>query len=454
MKKKLFPRCGATLKSVVSDSSHNNPDIRNLLHELQVHQIELELQNEELRQTNAYLEISKAELEAIFNTVPIGLAISNDPNCYHIRGNVINEQMLGVPPGSEISRRTPHPVIFRNTLNGLDIPVEELPMQRAVRGEKVSGQIMDVERPDGKKITLFCSATPLLNKAGEVRGAAGAFMDITELKRVEMALKASHDVLEQQVHERTIELSKTIVELKQSHDELESKVSERTADLARANEQMKKVSLELIWAEERERERIAGELHDQVGQSLLLAKIKVDTLADCVLDDSPRSYANDASALLEKSIHDIRTLTFRMRPPILDTAGIETALEWLCASVSNDYDLKVHFITDCLPKPLSVELRYSLYQVVRELLINIEKHAGTDTAQLSINTENQAVVVHITDNGIGFNYDEVCLKPICGRGYGLYNVKHRIEQMGGQFTVESSPGTGTMISLVVPLTES
>ena len=184
-------------------------------------------------------------------------------------------------------------------------------------------------------------------------------------------------------------LRKALKLLQKANDELETRVAERTSELARAHEEMKKVSFELIWAEEKERERIAGELHDQVGQSLLLAKMKLDALEDRLPDESLRSWAAEAASLVEISIHDIRSLTFRMRPPLLDTAGIDTVLEWLCTSISNDYDLQVDFTSDCQPRPLSAETRYSLYQAVRELLINVAKHARTQRAQVSLDNRQR-----------------------------------------------------------------
>jgi PAS domain S-box-containing protein len=243
-------------------------------------------------------------------------------------------------------------------------------------------------------------------------------------------------------------------ELRRSHDQLEQRVQERTRALEQANEQMKKVSFELVWAEERERERIAGELHDQVGQSLLLAKMKLDGLSDSIPSDSLRSYAEEASSLVENSIHDIRSLTFRMRPPILDTAGIQTALEWLCSSISNDYNLQVDFSDDGRPKPLTAEVSYALYQAARELLLNVVKHAGTKKAQLTLASDDHTLVVQVTDSGIGFDPPAATAGHAGSIGYGLYNVQQRIEQLGGRFAVESAPGRGTSVALMMPFAES
>lgn len=286
-----------------------------------------------------------------------------------------------------------------------------------------------IRHVNGTITDVLYNATIYRDEQGDVKGVFAAARDVTDRNRVVEALQ-------------------------QAHDQLEARVAQRTSALEQANEQMKKVSFELVWAEERERERIAGELHDQVGQSLLLAKMKLDALSESISSDSLRSYAEDASSLVGNSIHDIRSLTFRMRPPILDTAGIATALEWLCSSISNDYNLQVDFSNDGQPKPLTAEVRYSLYQTVRELLLNVVKHARTQKAQLSMKTDNHTLVVQVADEGIGFNPPDAILKHVNKGGYGLYNVQQRIEQMSGRFAVESAPGRGTSVTLMVPFTES
>lgn len=129
-----------------------------------------------------------AELQAIFDTAPIGLAIAQDPEGRHIRGNPANERMLGLEPGEELSLRAPQPPRYRALQDGRELAVQELPMQRAVRGETVIGQIIDIVRPDGQKLTLYSSTAPLFNEQGRPRGAVGAFLDITQRKRAEREL--------------------------------------------------------------------------------------------------------------------------------------------------------------------------------------------------------------------------------------------------------------------------
>ena len=145
----------------------------------------------EIVRLNQDLQRRITELQTIFDTPPIGLAIAEDADGRHIRGNPANERMLGVPTGGELAKVGPRAAMFRCVHEGRELKATELPMQRAVRGETVVGQMIDVVREDGQTITLFSSASPLLDENGQPRGAVGAFLDMTERKRAEMELDAA-----------------------------------------------------------------------------------------------------------------------------------------------------------------------------------------------------------------------------------------------------------------------
>ena len=146
---------------------------------------------QEIARLNRVLQQRVADLQTILDTVPIGLAIAEDPQGRRIRGNPVNERMLGLPPGSELSRGAPEPAGYRVFQNGTELNLESLPMQRAIRGETVTGQLIEVERPDGQRLFLHCNAAPLPGEDGRPRGAVGAFLDITQLKETETALQSS-----------------------------------------------------------------------------------------------------------------------------------------------------------------------------------------------------------------------------------------------------------------------
>ncbi|WP_348757317.1 PAS domain-containing hybrid sensor histidine kinase/response regulator [Candidatus Methylocalor cossyra] len=133
------------------------------------------------------------ELQRIFDTAPIGLAIAEGPDGRHMRGNPFHERTLGLPGGSELSKTAPTPAPYRILRDGRELAVEELPMQRACRGETVTGEIVDVERTDGERIVLYCHAGPLVDDSGQCLGAVGAFLDISELRRTQERLRESEE---------------------------------------------------------------------------------------------------------------------------------------------------------------------------------------------------------------------------------------------------------------------
>lgn len=150
---------------------------------------------ERILQLNQEMERRLAELQLILDTSPIGLAITNDTQGAVIRGNRALEKMLGVPEGAELSKNAFNVAKYRVFKDGQELLPAELPMQRAVRGEPVCGETIDIEREDGTLLNLYCSAATLWSNEGKPCGAVGAFMDITERKELEnVVIKSQLDV--------------------------------------------------------------------------------------------------------------------------------------------------------------------------------------------------------------------------------------------------------------------
>ncbi len=171
-----------TIALVATDLSERNA------HEERLRRLNEELEDRVRRRT--------AELQAIFDTAPIGLAIAEDPEGRQIRGNPAIEQALGLGRGDELSRGAPQPPPYRCLQDGHEVPPEQLPMQRAARGETVTGYLMDIERPDGTLITLHSNAVPLLDEEGRPCGSVGAFLDITGRKQAEQDLASQREELQ------------------------------------------------------------------------------------------------------------------------------------------------------------------------------------------------------------------------------------------------------------------
>ncbi|PKM35903.1 MAG: hypothetical protein CVV06_13835, partial [Gammaproteobacteria bacterium HGW-Gammaproteobacteria-10] len=149
------------------------------------------LAEKKIAQLNRSLERRIKEMQVIFNTVPIGLCIVDNSDVYDIRGNPALELMLGLPMRGGLSSRSEALAAIRVMQNGIELSNEDLPMRRAVRGEVVKNQVIDIIRPDSQQLTMLGNASPLFNEEGEPRGAVGAFLDITALKQAKQELRTS-----------------------------------------------------------------------------------------------------------------------------------------------------------------------------------------------------------------------------------------------------------------------
>jgi PAS domain S-box-containing protein len=222
-------------------------------------------------------------------------------------------------------------------------------------------------------------------------------------------------------------------------------------DLREAQHKLNTMAMQLALAEEGERCRIAGELHDQVGPTLLLSRMKIHALASLLPTDEGEGAIETIDALLLQAVKDVRTLTFQLRPPVLANAGLEAALKWLAEEFRENYGLQVTIDDDKELKPLRYEVRSTVFQVVRELLYNITKHAGTSNAGISLKKAAGRMVITVQDAGSGFDVATTLYAGHEPRGYGLYNIREKIEYFGGQMVFDASPGQGTRVTIAVPV---
>jgi len=257
-------------------------------------------------------------------------------------------------------------------------------------------------------------------------------------------------LLDQKVQERTSLLSL-------SNQFLEKEVEDRKKveeDLREHQQKMEQMAGKLSLAEDRERARIAGELHDQVGQRLIYCKIKLDGLANETPNNATQLAIEDVKNLVERSLQDIRSLTFQLRPPILSGAGLISALHWLAEELRRDYGLTVTYDTkryDASLKQFRYEIRATLFQATRELLLNVIKHAGVNTARVSVQQEAGLFTICVCDSGVGFSGQQRLPVPSSQGGFGLYNLKQKLEFMCGSLIIEAVPGVGTSATIALPV---
>lgn len=231
------------------------------------------------------------------------------------------------------------------------------------------------------------------------------------------------------------------------HDISARKAMER--QLIEYHNRVNSMAIDVSLAEERERNRIAGELHDQVGPNLLLGKLKVDQLQARVPE---ATYEDDFEAIKEyisNSIQDIRTLTFQLRPPILANAGLEAALRWLAQDFEQHHGTQVQVRQDGEPVQLEYGLRVTLFQAVRELLLNVAKHAMAKHVTIALKNTSGTLVIIVEDDGVGFPVAQDYAKQ--SHSFGLFNTRQRIRYHGGQVHIDSLPDIGTRVTITIPL---
>jgi signal transduction histidine kinase len=215
---------------------------------------------------------------------------------------------------------------------------------------------------------------------------------------------------------------------------------------------LKNLASQLTLAEERERRRIAGELHDQVSQSLALAKIKLDALRAGATSRRPDEVLSEASESLEKVIGDMRSLTFDLSCPVLYELGFEAAVsEWLEEQIEKEHGIKTEFEDDGQAKPLGDDVRVLLFRDVRELLINAVKHAHANKIKVSIRKAGEQMEVCVEDDGVGFDPAEAAAMAVRRGELGLFSIRERLEGFGGCVEIESAPGRGCRATIRAPL---
>ncbi len=214
---------------------------------------------------------------------------------------------------------------------------------------------------------------------------------------------------------------------------------------------MKNLSYQLTLAEEHERKRIATTLHAEIGQILALLKLKIGELKEKESSPKRQESLEEVYNLVQNSITSARSLMTQISPTILYELGFIPAIDWLAEKVLNGNHIKYEFIDDGKEKPLTDDLRTLLFQAVRELLTNIRKHAKAKNVSITIKRRGKNIQIEVEDDGIGFDTSALDSYNEKDVGFGLLNIRSRIDVVGGSFEIESRKNKGTKIKLQAPM---
>lgn len=282
---------------------------------------------------------------------------------------------------------------------------EEEILERIRQGERIDHFETKRECKDGTLIDVSLNISPIKDAGGTIIGASKIARDITKRKQAE-------------------------------------------ASLISYQEQLRSLVSKLSKAEEQERQRLATELHDNLGQLLTMSKMKLDQLAKKSDREGLPSEIKELKDLTDEANRYTRELMSELKPPpALEQEHFVTAVEWVGKKMKK-YNLDVRIEDDEKPKPLNDEVQTVLLQLIRELLFNVGKHAAVDNAKVILSREDEQVQIKVIDEGTGFDVDDQKLASSGEGGFGLFNMKERIELLGGKLEINSERGGVQQLNLL------
>ncbi len=226
-----------------------------------------------------------------------------------------------------------------------------------------------------------------------------------------------------------------------------------TTSLRMQTQRLKRLSNRLIDIQESERRRLARDLHDDTGQALTALKMSLEMTRNELsgVTDHTAERLNDAVALADDTLEKLRAISHNLRPPTLDTVGLNSALERLCKSFTQRTQMPVSYVgmdTAKISNPIDI----CLYRILQEGLTNCAKHGQASQVEVSLKRDGEVVQLSIQDNGQGFDLADT-LSDQNETGIGLIDMQERLESLNGRMNVYSKPGAGARLVATIPLEE-
>ena len=385
------------------------------------------------------------ELSAIFSTLMEPVIIYGSDGDV-LRANPAAFELHGFDPRLFIG---PGERTITNLLNpeGSRVSAERLPAMRALNGETVVNEPFSVIDKNGKAVIGHISAAPFYSKNG-MRGAVVAWHDITELERTKAALQQAYDVLEERVRERTSQLAKANLML-------QSEIEERTVaeeELLRSRQQLRDLSVHLQSVLEREREGIAREIHDELGQSLTAIKLDLSWLHDRYADHHLLLKKIDSMVnLIDMSITSVKRIASELRPAILDHLGLAAAVEWQTKEFGTRTGIDCRLVITPDDLVADRDRSTALFRILQEALTNVIRHAEASEVLISLRKSDGKITLQIKDNGKGITLEQ----SADHRAFGLMGIRERVLFFNGDVDISSGgPMQGTSVTIRIPLDEA
>ena len=357
----------------------------------------------EREQANEALHESEARYRELFQTTQNAIALV-DLKCHLISCNPAFLKVFGCANAADLPAGALEQLIQLRSIN------RTLRTQTNPGGNGLpSDRETRCRRKNGSSVNVIVRSWLRKDRSGEPVGIWITLMDITERKKAEQR----------------------IIEYQQ---------------------QLQSLLLDLSVAEERERQRIATDIHDRISQTLGACQMRVEAMAHAGTLPKKNGELQEIARLLERTIRDTSSLIFELCPPVLHQLGLASALDWYGEKLQESHGLSVD-VRQTQPVPsLTGDQRTALFRAACELMNNAAKHAQTTHLQVSLGCEEGCFHVVIEDGGIGFQATSAAWNKAAG-GFGLFHVRERMRAWGGDFEIDSVMGRGTRALLCLPLTD-
>ncbi len=261
---------------------------------------------------------------------------------------------------------------------------------------------------DGREFPVMIHSNAILDEKGRSVGIRGVMIDISDYKQAQEAL-------------------------------------------AQTRRRLQALASELSLAEERIRRQTALEIHDNIAQSIALATLQLGKVRRLDLPPGLMSALEEMQALCVESLEGIRLLIADLSSPVLYELGLIPALKALASQLGKRHGLNIGFHAALEHLALDEDVKILIFQSVRELLINVAKHAQTESAEIRVRVKDSFLEAVVADRGVGADLSRVNPQMEAGGGFGLFSIRERLESVGGRFRFESSPGKGTKVTLMAPV---
>jgi len=398
-------------------------DVKKVIHELQVHQIELEMQNDELRRAQEEIEASRSKYSDLYDFAPVGyVTLTGTGRIKEI--NLTGAELLGI----ERAR------IIGGVFTGFVAPESRAVFREhcgatARRPDKVRCEVKLVKKNGA---SFYASIESISVPDDRCRSIRSAIIDITDRKRAEEEVLKVNAQLEEKVKELEREVNQ------RKHAEESLKESEK---------RLHALSYQLLTAQEAERKRVALELHDSIGQSLAAIRFAMERkIGQMGKRERPAGISlEDILNMVQNSAAENQRITMNLRPPTLDDFGIVATLNWVVRELQKTYpQLRIDKQIDIKEKDVAGHLKAVIFRVFQEAANNFIRHSGGNLLSLQLRKADNTIELVIQDNGAGF---EPASTP---RGLGLASMEERVKFSGGTFAIKSTVGKGTRIRSVWP----